>query len=150
MYKFKKVVLITGILFSLFLTFKQLFSCYFASLSNQFLQMTKTHIFFLSIGFLLLSVFAQAQQKYYVYLTDKNGVEFNPYTYFDQKAIENRTEQGLPLFDETDLPVNENYKRIISEKSDSIGFASRWLNFVTVYLSNENQLKDLQSLGFVK
>ena len=49
-----------------------------------------------SLIFLSVSAFAQSE-KYWVFFTDKDGVEFNPYTYFSEKAIERRVKLEIDL-----------------------------------------------------
>jgi hypothetical protein len=50
---------------------------------------------FLKVAFAILFIIniagnLTAQNRYWVFFTDKNNVSFNPYNYFDQKAIERR------------------------------------------------------------
>jgi len=113
----------------------------------------------LIIRSLLLSIFimgsvsnysADAQNRYRVWLTDKNEVDFDPFSYFEAKAIERRLVNNISLCDQTDFPVSEEYIRVISEIADSISFVSRWFNFIGVYVSSEDQLKNLKSLDFVR
>ena len=102
------------------------------------------------IIFLFLVVQAKAQNAYLVYFTDKNGTTFNPYEYFDQKAIESRLNQNIPLYDETDFPVNQIYIEKVGKYADSLGTASRWFNFTVAFVSDQNNLDKIKSLPFVK
>ncbi|HXK73783.1 MAG TPA: hypothetical protein PLL08_02600, partial [Bacteroidales bacterium] len=45
--------------------------------------------------------YISSQNIYWVYFTDKNGTTFDPYSYFDAKAIERRLQQNIPLYDIT-------------------------------------------------
>jgi serine protease AprX len=90
-----------------------------------------------------------AQDAYWVYLTDKKDVSFNPGQYFDPKAIERRVLNGLPINDITDWPVNDQYSSIVGEIADSALFSSRWFNAIAIYAS-ENQVEALRQLPFVK
>lgn len=100
--------------------------------------------------FLFLFLQIKAQNAYLVYFTDKNGTTFNPYEYFDQKAIERRLMQQIPLYDETDFPVNINYIETVALYADSMGFHSRWFNFTVAFVSDQNKLGIIKSLPFVK
>ena len=91
-----------------------------------------------------------AQNRYRLYFKDKKAVEFNPYLYFDQKAIERRIVNNIPLLDESDFPVNPVYISSVAQIADSLGFISRWFNFACVYISSESQLRKLASLPFVR
>jgi serine protease AprX len=93
---------------------------------------------------------SSAQQKYRVYFTDKNDEVFNPYEYFDPLAIERRLQCGISLDDQTDYPVSNQYIKAISQIVDSTSFASRWFNFISVYISSKDQLDKLSVLKFVK
>ena len=90
-----------------------------------------------------------AQNKYWVFFTDKDGESFNPYEYFDIKAIDRRIQNGISLFDKTDFPVKEEYISKISEKVDSISNHSRWFNALAVY-ANENQIQEILAFPFVE
>ena len=90
-----------------------------------------------------------SQDKYWVFFTDKNKVEFNPTEYFDQKAIKRRAKQNLPLYDYTDLPVNPDYFNTVSSNCDSIGTVTRWFNGVSCFLT-EQQKEKLGLYPFVK
>jgi hypothetical protein len=102
------------------------------------------------IIFLFLVVQTKAQNAYLVYFTDKNGTSFNPYEYFDQKAIERRLLQKIPLCDETDFPLNQTYIESVGLYADSMGTNSRWFNFTVAFVSDQNNLNKIGSLPFVK
>ena len=52
---------------------------------------------------------SSAQQRYYVFFSDKGQSKFNPHTFFHPKALERRVKNDLPLWDELDLPLNKKY-----------------------------------------
>jgi hypothetical protein len=109
----------------------------------------RSGIFFSVIVFFVLPAEnISAQNKYWVSFTDKAGVSFNPYEYFSQRTIERRARYGIPLNDSSDFPVNEDYIRQVKNFSDSVGWASRWLNGITVFASEE-EIKQLSELPFV-
>ncbi|MBK0402280.1 S8 family serine peptidase [Adhaeribacter sp. BT258] len=91
----------------------------------------------------------QAQQKYWVVLKDKKGVSFDPYQYFDAKALERRQRQNLPIYDETDKPINATYRQQITALSDSVSGESRWLNAIACF-AQPTQLEKLRKLAFVR
>lgn len=106
--------------------------------------------------FLSVSSFAQSgitadsgNKKYWVFFTDKNGVSFNPFEYFDPKSIENRLRQNLPLSDSTDFPLNASYVSAVRASVDSISYSTRWFNGMAVYAS-EKQMEQVRSFPFVK
>ncbi|MDD3741017.1 MAG: S8 family serine peptidase [Bacteroidales bacterium] len=98
---------------------------------------------------LVLSIMCLSQDYYWVYLIDKQGTTFNPYEYFDQKAIDRRIKNGLSLNDISDYPINDTYKSGIEIYVDEIVGESRWFNALAVYASKEDILK-VKQLDFVK
>lgn len=98
---------------------------------------------------MLFTHFGIAQEVYWVFLTDKPDVGFDPLTYFDAKAIQRRIIQDIPLNDQTDWPLNTNYVAQVSEMSDSYVGESRWFNAVAVE-ATELQLQSILNLPFVK
>jgi serine protease AprX len=106
-------------------------------------------IFFLTLLFgSYTTLTAQNYGKYWVFLKNKNATDFNPYEYFDAKAIERRITHNISLNDSTDWPVDENYISQIAAIADSTGKSSRWLNAIVFY-GNENQAKQISELEFV-
>lgn len=102
-------------------------------------------LFFL---FSSLTVLAADQKVWWVYFADKQGSAFNPYTFFDPAAIERREKIGVPLDDISDYPVSPVYLNRISELVDTVGYASRWMNAVSVVATDE-QINEVRGLSFV-
>ena len=90
-----------------------------------------------------------SQEKYWVYLTDKDGVEFNPHNYFDQKAINRRKKNNIPLNHFTDRPLRTDYQNKIAGIAESICGHTRWFNAIACKLTPQ-QFIETQSLNFVK
>lgn len=93
------------------------------------------------------SLSVKGQNKYRVYFKNKQTT-FNPYTYFDQKAIDRRLKLGLPLTDSTDFPVNETYVDAVNALVDSSRIPSRWFNCMAVF-TNPTQAAKISGLPFV-
>lgn len=89
------------------------------------------------------------QTAYWIFFTDKDGVDFDPYAYFDQKAIDRRIKHGLCLYDSTDFPVRTDYLEIISGHVDSLCITSRWFNAAFVYAS-QSDIEYVKRLAFVR
>jgi len=93
--------------------------------------------------------FRNSQEKVYVVFTDKHNVSFNPYRYFDKKAIERRQKQHLPLYDSTDLPLSSQYVEQIKSIADSVGYQLRWFNMLVAWITPKEAEK-IMALPFVK
>ena len=102
----------------------------------------------LSFFIIFISQCGFSQQLYWIFFTDKPNTEFDPYEYFDAKAIERRIRESLPLYDERDLPLNDFYKREALVYSKYLG-ESRWLNALIVE-SDADQIKNILKLPFVR
>ena len=73
---------------------------------------------------------ADTAERYWVRLTDKTGVIFNPTHYFTHAAQARRVRQHLPAFEASDLPVRADYVAQIRAGVDTITLVSRWFNAV--------------------
>ncbi len=91
---------------------------------------------------------AEATENVWVFLTDKEGVDFDPHAFFHPKAIERRLRHAQDLFDALDFPVREDYLQTISGMVDSLDVVSRWFNAVSVY-ATPRQLAAIGQLAFV-
>ena len=101
---------------------------------------------FLFLAFFVWTFTASAQDLYWVFFTDKNGTEFDPYAYFDAKAIQRRVQQQLPLFDSTDFPLNRTYVTAVDRLSEEMIGESRWFNAVAV---GTFRIDEIRTLPFV-
>lgn len=102
------------------------------------------------VGLLIASMSQTlAQDWYWVFYADKEQGDFDPYTYFDAKAIERRQLHGLSLNDPTDWPVNNEYVNAVSGLVEEMDFSSRWFNASAVFATTE-QMAAVKTLPFVK
>jgi len=94
---------------------------------------------FILAVFALISTVAMAQEKcFWVFFTDKNDTQFDPYSYFDAKAIERYQRNGADLYDISNYPLNESYVNSVNAYSTEVFGESRWLNAVGVEATDDN------------
>ena len=105
-------------------------------------------VFSLLVG-LLLCANAFSQEVCWVFFTDKAYTTFDPYSYFDAKAIERYRLNHADLYDSTNFPLNAQYCESVANLSDDVVGESRWLNAMAV-VADENAIKKIQRLPFVK
>ncbi|MEI6765986.1 MAG: S8 family serine peptidase [Bacteroidota bacterium] len=103
---------------------------------------------YLLILLIFCTLSVNAQQNYRVFFRDKDGSTFDPYSYFDAKAIERRIVNNISLYDITDFPVNENYISQVSSVADSVLFVSRWFNMAYVD-ATVSQIEKIKEFSFV-
>ncbi|MBW6536436.1 MAG: S8 family serine peptidase [Mariniphaga sp.] len=72
-----------------------------------------------------------------------------PEDYLSEKAIERREKQNIGI-DSLDLPVNPSYVQQVLNLGATFIHASKWLNGVTVKVSNGDFLNEVSQLSFVK
>ena len=84
------------------------------------------------LSFLLTVIGASAQNVYWVFLADKAGTTFDPYTYFDAKAIERYAQCGADLYDITNYPLSDAYVAGVDALATEEVGCSRWMNAVGV------------------
>ena len=87
--------------------------------------------------------------RYWVTLTDKKGVRFDPAIYFVPEARARRRRQHLPAYDYTDLPVRADYLARLRPLCDTVAFVSRWFNAVSCRATPQ-QAAALRALPFVR
>ena len=100
-------------------------------------------------GCLFQGTYAVAQGKYWVFYKDKQGVEFDPYAYFDAKTISSRKEKGIPLNQYTDMPVRKSYVEEVVQVAGKPLVTSRWLN-ASMFRLPEGSLREIRELPFIK
>lgn len=96
-----------------------------------------------------ISTLTFCQSEYWVFFTDKKGVKFDPYSYFDKKAIERRINSGISLFDEKDFPLNQDYINQVASIVTDLDIQLRWFNVADV-LATDDEIKSVEKLPFVK
>ena len=108
-------------------------------------------MFGLILIFILINIgtIAFSQNRYLIFLTDKNGVEFNPFQYFDKKAIDRRIKNGITLYDSTDFPLRADYVKKIEIIAGQINCELRWINAISVTTSKD-QIEKIKKLIFIK
>ena len=80
-----------------------------------------------------------AQDKcFWVFFTDKNDTQFDPYSYFDAKAIARYQQCGADLFDISNYPLNDSYVNTVGSYSTEVFGESRWLNAVGIEATDDN------------
>ena len=90
-----------------------------------------------------------SQNCYWVLLRDKAGTTFDPYSYFDAKAIERYRMCGADMYDVSNYPLNQNYvSQIDAIAAEEVG-QSRWFNAVAV-MATEEQIAAIEQLPFVR
>lgn len=100
------------------------------------------------IALVLTCLSSMGQQCYWVFFTDKKGSTFNPYTYFDAKAIERYRQCGADLYDITNYPVSSAYACQVNALAGEEVGQSRWLNAVAV-MATADQIAQIEQLPFV-
>jgi serine protease AprX len=101
-----------------------------------------------------ISVSSYAQlTRYIIYLKDKGNNTFsisNPSAYLSQRAVDRRTKYNIPI-DSLDLPVTASYvTQIRNVPNVTILNVSKWLNAVSVRITNASAVTTITALPFVK
>lgn len=111
---------------------------------------------YLTILFLLFlqsgSLSAETSYFFYAQLTNKNNSPYtfsSPSAYLSERAIARRALFGIEC-DSTDLPVNPSYISQIKSLGVTIHCHSKWMNGVTVIVSDSGLMKQVRALPFVK
>ncbi len=97
------------------------------------------------------SLYAQNNYKYWVQFTDKNNTPYsidNPSEYLSQRAINRRAKFGITI-DSLDLPVNPAYVQAVSATGATLINPSKWMNGVTVSLTDPDVASQIAALPFV-
>lgn len=104
------------------------------------------------LGF-VFSVKAQiAPNKYWIQFTDKNDSPYSinePEEFLSERALQRRSDYNIDI-DDYDIPVNPAYIQAVAEKGATIINPSKWLNGVTVELSDPSVITEIESLPFVE
>ena len=104
--------------------------------------------------FLVASFFAQAQVAtniYWVQFADKEGSPYsidNPEAYLSPRALQRRANLNIAI-DEYDIPVNPQYLQAVADCGAEILNPSKWLNGVSVYVTNPAVIEAINALDCV-
>ena len=104
--------------------------------------------------FLMVAVFASAQVAtdiYWVQFTDKANSPYsidNPEAYLSPRALQRRANLGIGI-DEYDIPVNPQYLQAVASCGAELLNPSKWLNGVTVHVTNPDVIEAINALEFV-
>lgn len=104
--------------------------------------------------FLAATMFAQAQVAtniYWVQFTDKEGSPYsidNPEAYLSPRALQRRANLNIAI-DEYDLPVNPQYLQAVADCGAEIINPSKWLNGVSVHVTDPNVIEAINALDCV-
>jgi len=103
--------------------------------------------------FQVLGLLSQiAPDKYYIQFTDKNNSPYsvnNPEEFLSERAIERRGRFGIPITKQ-DLPVNPDYIQGVLNTGAVVLNPTKWLNGVTIFVSDSMILQDIGLLPYVK
>ena len=103
----------------------------------------------LIIALTVAAIGTNAQSCYWVFLTDKAGTTFDPYSYFDAKAIERYRINNADLYDISNYPLNDSYvNQINAIATEEVG-QSRWFNAIAV-MATDDEIARIEKLPFVK
>lgn len=104
--------------------------------------------------FLAATMFAQAQVAtniYWVQFTDKEGSPYsidNPEAYLSPRALQRRANLNIAI-DEYDIPVNPQYLQAVADCGAEILNPSKWLNGVSVHVTDPSVIEAINALDFV-
>ena len=104
--------------------------------------------------FLVVTMFAQAQiatNIYWVQFKDKDNSPFsidNPEAFLSDRALQRRANLGIAI-DEYDLPVNPQYLQAVANCGAEILNPSKWLNGVSVYVTDPAVIDAINALDCV-
>ena len=95
-------------------------------------------ILFIAIFALIYSMGMAQDKCFWVFFTDKNDTQFDPYSYFDAKAIARYQQCGADLYDISNYPLNDSYVSTVNAYSTEVFGESRWLNAVGIEATDDN------------
>jgi hypothetical protein len=112
----------------------------------------KKYILILILSALGYSLQAATNYFFYLQLSDKHNSPYSldhPEAYLSSRALARRASFNI-VCDSSDLPVNPSYLQQIAALGFNIHSQSKWLNGVTVKLSDSSAISQVSSLAFVE
>ena len=114
--------------------------------------MKKLSFLFLFLGIAFMANAQIAPNFYWIQFSDKNDSPYsidNPEAYLSPRALQRRANQGIAI-DEYDIPVNPQYLQAVADCGAELINPSKWLNGVTVRITNPDVLEAVKALEFVE
>ena len=114
--------------------------------------MKKFSFLLLFLGIAFMANAQIANNFYWIQFTDKNDSPHsidNPEAYLSPRALQRRANQGI-VIDEYDIPVNPQYLQAVADCGAELVNPSKWLNGVTVKITNPDVLEAVRALEFVE
>ena len=112
----------------------------------------KKFTFLFSLLFIGLFAFGQvAPDKYYIQFTDKNNSPYSigsPNEFLTQRSLDRRAKYEIEIT-EQDLPVNPSYLSGVEATGAEMLFATKWMNGVTIYTTEQIVLDAINALPYV-
>jgi serine protease AprX len=99
----------------------------------------------------LSNIASFSQNRYVIKFTDKTGTPYsisNPSAFLSPRAINRRVNHGIAITT-SDLPVNPTYIAGVQATGATVLNKSKWLNSVTVDITNPSQLTAINALPYV-
>lgn len=93
-----------------------------------------------------------APSKFWIQFTDKNNTPYsidNPEEFLSERAIQRRLDYNIAI-DEYDLPINPLYIEAVENAGATILNPSKWLNGVSVEITDPSVLEKINELTFVE
>jgi subtilisin family serine protease len=112
----------------------------------------KKNISLFSFLLLLQFSFAQSAKIYLVVFKDKKNSPYSvsqPEKFLSAKSIERRKKQNISL-NASDLPVNPAYIDGVRLLGVKVLSQTKWMNAISVSISDEQVLSDIKKISFVK
>ena len=102
------------------------------------------------IVFFLFPTLLIGQDRYWVFFEDKNeSVEsFQLSDFLSTESILRRAEQGIDVH-VNDFPVSTSYINAVKDLGFEVYRSSRWLNAISVFIEDKNELALISELDFV-
>ncbi|MDD3330612.1 MAG: hypothetical protein PHQ82_04770, partial [Bacteroidales bacterium] len=99
-------------------------------------------------------MYAQSPAKYWIAFTDKNNNGYSvdqPEAFLSKRALEKRKRFHIEITTQ-DLPLTKSYvnELLAMDTSMRLLSQSKWLNGISVYSQDENLIKKLENIPFVR
>jgi subtilisin family serine protease len=105
--------------------------------------------FIIATVLILSSGFLYSQDKFWIYLKDKDIQNYDYHKNLSPQTIRNRFSLNIPLEQYTDIPLKAAYISTLTGQGAKIVYHSKWLNAVSARLTHD-QVEAIRKNDFVK